>query len=61
MKRIRMTVVYEFSWASEELTGRDVDGMANNFLQDPAAFMNLEYPEWDEEIIIDFEDVTDGN
>lgn len=61
MKRIRMTVVYDFSWASDELTDKHVDDMAQNFMKDPAGFLNLEYPEWDEKIIIDFEDVTDGD
>lgn len=61
MKRIRMTVSYEFSWVGESLKQQHIHEMAANFLQDPAAFMNLEYPEWDEEIVIDFEDVTDGD
>lgn len=59
MKRVRMTVVYDFTWSGGELTNHDVDRMAANFLQDPAGFMNLESPEWDETVLVDFEDVTE--
>ena len=56
--RLRMTMVYEFDWVSEALLGTDVDRLIENFLKDPAAFLNLENPEWDETIVIDMEDVT---
>lgn len=59
MRRVRMTVVYDFTWSGGDLTDQHVDEMASNFLKDPAGFMNLEYPEWDETVIVDFEDVTD--
>lgn len=59
MRRVRMTVVYEFTWAGGQLEAKHVDDMAKNFLADPAGFMNLESPEWDEMVLVDFEDVTD--
>lgn len=59
IKRVRMTVLYEFTWSGETLNSETVDAMARNFLADPAGFMNLESPEWDEVVIVDFEDVTE--
>lgn len=59
MKRLRLTMVYDFSWASDELKPSDVDALLNNFLKDPYAFLNLESPEWDETIYVDVEDITD--
>lgn len=58
-KRIRMTMVYEFDWVSEEFSPTDADRLVENFLADPYAFLNLESPEWDETIVVDVEDVTD--
>lgn len=58
MKRLRMTMVYEFSWSSDVLREQDVDRLVENFLQDPYGFLNLESPEWDEKIIIDVEDIS---
>jgi hypothetical protein len=54
-------MVYDFSWASDELNPSDVDALVNNFLKDPYSFLNLESPEWDETIYIDVEDVTDDD
>lgn len=54
-------MVYEFDWVSEALLPTDADRLVNNFLKDPAAFLNLESPEWDETIIVDVEDVTDAD
>lgn len=61
MKRLRLTMVYDFSWASDELNPSDVDALVNNFLKDPYSFLNLESPEWDETIYVDVEDVTDDD
>lgn len=57
-RRVRLTMVYEFDWASEALLGTDADRLVENFLKDPYAFLNLESPEWDETIVVDVEDVT---
>jgi hypothetical protein len=51
-------MTYEFDWVSEALSPTDLNRLIDNFLADPAAFLNLEFPEWDEEIIVDIEDVT---
>lgn len=59
MRRIRMTMVYEFDWQAEEMREKDVDTLVRNFLADPYAFLNLENPQWDETIVVDVEDVTD--
>lgn len=52
-------MVYDFSWASPELTQENVDELVKNFLEDPRAFLNLEYPEWDETIVVGVEDISE--
>lgn len=59
MKRLRMTMVYDFSWASHELTQQNIDELVSNFLEDPRGFMNLDYPEWDETVLVQVEDVSE--
>lgn len=59
MKRLRMTMVYDFSWASPELTQENVDELVKNFLADPRGFLNLEFPEWDETIVVGVEDISE--
>lgn len=61
MKRLRLTMVYEFDWEASMLLGTDVDRLVENFLKDPYAFLNLESPQWDETIVIGVEDISDGN
>lgn len=60
-RRLRMTMVHEFDWASEALLGTDADALVLNFLKDPHTFLNLESPEWDETIVVDIEDITEEN
>lgn len=59
MKRLRMTMVYDFSWASEELRQEDVDRLVRNFLENPRGFLNLDFPEWDETIVVGVEDISE--
>jgi hypothetical protein len=59
VKRLRMTMVYDFSWASDELTQNDVNQLAENFLEDPRGFLNLDYPEWDETVVVQVEEVNE--
>lgn len=59
MKRLRLTMVYDFSWASAELTQENVDELVKNFLADPRAFLNLDFPEWDETIVVGVEDISE--
>jgi len=58
-RRLRMTMVYEFSWSLDTLTEDDVHRLVENFLGNPRAFLNLDYPEWDEEILVDVQDITE--
>lgn len=60
MRRLQLTMVYEFDWAADELKGSDADRLVENFLKDPYGFLNLESPEWDETIFVNVEDVTDN-
>lgn len=59
MKRLRMTMVYDFSWASDELEQADIDSLVRNFLADPRGFLNLDYPEWDETVVVGVEDISE--
>lgn len=59
MKRLRMTMVYDFSWSSDILSKEDIDRLVNNFLYDPRGFMNLDYPEWDETIVVGVEEISE--
>lgn len=52
-------MVYDFSWSSDILSQQDVDRLVSNFLEDPRAFLNLEYPEWDETIVVGVEDISE--
>jgi hypothetical protein len=52
-------MVYDFSWASDELTQNDVNQLAENFLEDPRGFLNLDYPEWDETVVVQVEEVNE--
>lgn len=60
VRRLQLTMVYEFAWAADELKGSDADRLAGEFLKDPYGFLNLEFPEWDEIIYVNIEDVTDN-
>lgn len=51
-------MVYDFSWASDELTDKNVDELVSNFLADPRGFLNLDFPEWDEKIVVGVEDIS---
>lgn len=59
MKRLRMTMVYDFSWSSDILSQEDIDRLVGNFLEDPRGFMNLDYPEWDETVLVQVEDISE--
>lgn len=59
MKRLRMTMVYDFSWSSDILSQEDIDRLVSNFLEDPRGFMNLDYPEWDETVLVQVEDISE--
>jgi hypothetical protein len=54
-----MTMVYDFSWASAELTQQNVDELVSNFLEDPRGFLNLDFPEWDETVLVQVEDISE--
>lgn len=60
-RRLRMTVVYDFSWALDEVTEEHADRLVQNFLADPRGFMNLEFPEWDEQVVVAVEDITENS
>ncbi len=59
MKRLRMTMVYDFSWSSDILSQEDIDRLVRNFLEDPRGFLNLDYPEWDETVLVQVEDISE--
>lgn len=59
MKRLRLTMVYEFSWSKDELTEEDSDNLVKNFLEDPRGFLNLDFPEWDETVLVQVEDISE--
>ena len=61
LRRVRMMMVYDFTWSGGPLTEEHVQNLVSNFMKDPYAFLNLEYPEWDEKIILDVEDITDAD
>jgi hypothetical protein len=59
VKRLRMTMVYDFSWSSDILSQEDIDRLVRNFLEDPRGFLNLDYPEWDETVLVQVEDISE--
>lgn len=60
MKRLRMTVLYEFDWTGETLTDATVDTMVGLFLKDPTEFLGIDRMAFDETIYVDVEDITNG-
>lgn len=60
MNRVRMTVVYEFDYHGE-LTDQAVDRLGENFINDPTGFYGIEEAAWDETLVVEFEDITEGN
>lgn len=52
-------MVYDFSWASDELEQEDINSLVRNFLADPRAFLNLDFPEWDETVLVGVEDISE--
>lgn len=61
MKRLRLTMVHEFDWESEEFSETDADRLVQNFLRDPAGFMALDSLAFDEIILVDVEDISDAS
>lgn len=62
MRRLRMTVLYEFDYTKDSPPSEvEVDNMVNLFLRDPGEFLGIDRMAYDETIIVDLEDVTDGN
>lgn len=59
MKRVRMTIVHEFDYHGD-LTMEAADRLCANFMSDPTAFLHPHELEWDEVLLIDLEDITDG-
>ena len=59
MRRLRMTVVYDFDWEAPEMKSTDADALVRNFLKDPTAFLNISGMAVDEALYIDLEDISD--
>lgn len=57
MKRLRMTMVFEFDYHGNLSEGA-VDRLTTNFLKDPTGFIHPEELEWDEVLIVDIENIT---
>lgn len=57
MNRLRMTVVYEFDYTGN-IVPAAIDRMHANFLADPTSFLHPHELEWDEVLVVDFEDIT---
>lgn len=60
MNRLRLTVIHEFDYHGE-LTEEAVNRLTQNFLKDPTEFLHPHELEWDEVLIVDVEDITNGN
>lgn len=56
MNRLRMTVVYEFDYTGD-LDSAAIDRLHHNFMGDPTSFLHPHELEWDELLIVDFEDI----
>jgi len=52
-------MVYDFSWSSDILSQEDIDRLVHNFLEDPRGFLNLDFPEWDETVLVQVEDISE--
>ena len=53
-----MTVVYEFDYMGD-IKQDAIDRLHTNFLADPTSFLHPHELEWDEILVVDFEDITE--
>lgn len=60
MKRLRLTMVFEFDYLGE-VSEEKMDRLATNFLKDPTGFVHPEELEWDEILIVDIENITEDD
>lgn len=60
MKRLRLTMVFEFDYHGN-LSEAAVDRLTENFLKDPTNFIHPDELEWDEVLLVDLEDITEEN
>jgi hypothetical protein len=60
MRRLRLTVLYEFDYHGE-VDETTMTRLINNFAADPTGFLHPRELEIDETLIVDLEDVTDGD
>jgi hypothetical protein len=57
VKRLRLTVAYEFDYTGN-INQAAIDRLVENFLKDPTNFLGLDRMAWDETIYVDIEDIT---
>lgn len=60
MRRLRLTVLYEFDYHGE-VDETTMARLINNFATDPTGFLHPSELEIDETLVVDVEDVTDGD